>query len=814
MIPIAKVIIPLAAPKAYSYKIPEIYQSTIAVGMRVEVQFGNHRIYSGIVLEIAEVDDKTRLKPIISLLDETPIVHPHNMEFWQWIADYYMCTIGEVMLAALPNGLKMSSETVIIRNPEISEIPDGLSDQAYLLAEALSIQNRLRLDDARKILDQNSVIPIFHELVRAEFAYVEEEMKERYKPKLKKYIQLQPEFRSVDQMNQLFELCSRSEKQTRVLLAYFQLSRNQHAISQEELIKAADADSATIKALIDKRILIASEKQVSRVGGRGQIDDPDLVPLSSSQMMAFQKIKLSLGQHKPCLLRGVTGSGKTRIYQELISIVLKAGGQILYLLPEISLTTQMEQRLREQYGEALLVYHSKQNNNNRVEIWKKIYHGHQLVVGARSALLLPFSKLQLIIVDEEHDPSYKQQDPNPRYHGRDAALFLAMQLKSGIVLGSATPSIESMQHASSDKYTYVELLERYGDSQLPTIELIDMPVARKAQRTVSFFSQQLLDAIEQALNRKERIILFQNRRGYAPILECDICKWKSECIHCDVSLTYHKFSDRMKCHYCGFENTIPEQCPDCGSRELKQKGFGTEKIEDELMVFFPDAKIARMDADTMKSKAKLEQLLENFKTGKVEILVGTQMLTKGFDFDNVGLVGVLSADQSLYYPDFRAGERTFQLITQVSGRSGRREKQGLVLIQSDRIEHPVIQEIISNDFNKHFKRELNERAEFGYPPFKRLIQITIKHQQKEVAEKAAYILSHGLKGKLADRILGPAPASVPRVNNKYIFHILLKLEKNAKLITESKDLIERGIQYIKNQRGLSTVRISVDVDPI
>ena len=814
MVPIAKVIVPLAAPKAYSYSIPDVYRSVIAIGMRVEVQFGNHRIYSGIVQSITDSEPNTRLKPIISLLDEAPIIHSHNIEFWQWIADYYMCTIGEVMLAALPTGLKMSSETVITRNAEMDDIPEGLSDKAYLLAEALSIQHRIRVDDAKRILDQNSVLPVFHELVKADYAYVEEEMKERYKPKLKKYIVLHPQFRSEEQMNAVFELCSRSEKQTRALLAYFQLSRGQQSVAQEELIKTANVDSATIKAIVDKGIFQITEQQINRVGGRGRILDPELVPLSSSQKAAFEQIKISLGQNKPCLLRGITGSGKTRIYQELISIVLQAGGQILYLLPEISLTTQMEQRLREQYGEALLVYHSKQNNNNRVEIWKKIYNGHQLVVGARSALLLPFSRLQLIIVDEEHDPSYKQQDPNPRYHGRDAALLLANQLKSGIVLGSATPSIESMFHASNGKYTYVELLERYGDSQLPRVELVDMPAARKAQRTVSFFSQQLIDAVENALNNKERVILFQNRRGYAPILECDICKWKSECIHCDVSLTYHKFSDRMKCHYCGFENSIPEQCPDCGSRELKQVGFGTEKIEDELMVFFPEAKIARMDADTMKSKAKLEQLLENFKSGAIEILVGTQMLTKGFDFDNVALVGVLSADQSLYYPDFRAGERTYQLITQVSGRSGRREKQGLVIIQSDRTQHPVIQEVITNDFDKHFNRELQERKEFGYPPFKRLIQITIKHQQKETAEKASFILAHGLKGKLSDRILGPAPASVPRVNNKYIYHILLKLEKNSKLITESKELIDKGIQYIKNQRGLSNVRISVDVDPI
>jgi len=809
---VAHVIVPLAAPKAYTYLVSDEMSEAIKVGMRVEVQFGRNKVYSGIVKALSHQDSTEKLKLVLNLLDEFPVVHPENIAFWEWIASYYVCTTGEVMLAALPTALKMSSETVIVHNPSMEQIPETISDNAYLIGEALQIQSRLTLDEARKILNIKSIMPVFQELIRVHYAFLEEEVQEKYKPKLKQYVRLAPEFRSEDSYPMLFEKCERSEKQTRALLAFFQLSRKEPEISKEILIKTSETDHATLKAMEGKGLIVLYDKRVSRLS-EAAINNPELQVLSDYQQDAMEQIKSGFSENKPVLLRGITGSGKTRMYQELIREVFHKGGQVLYLLPEIGLTAQMQQRLSELYGPSLLVYHSRLNANNRVEIWKKIYEGHSLVVGARSALLLPFKNLQLIIVDEEHDPSFKQQDPAPRYHGKDAALYLAQKMGAQIILGSATPSVESMYLAQKGKFHYVEMLQRYGDSVLPNMHLIDMVQARKQNKVTSIFSIELIEGIEKTLNQKEKVILFQNRRGFSPVLECDLCNWTAECIHCDVTLTLHKFADLMKCHYCGYHTKVPEVCPDCGSSQLQLKGFGTEKIEEEIQIFFPETKVARLDTDTAKSRSKMDYILEEFDSGDIEILVGTQMITKGLDFENVGLVGVLNADQSLHFPDFRSSERTFQLITQVAGRSGRRAKQGKVMIQAHQLSHPVIQEIMQGDFNGHVQRELTERKNFAYPPYIRMIQVTIKHKDPKVSEKAASILAHGLRSKLQERVLGPAAASVPRVNNYYIFHVLLKLEKRQAIIDESKKLLQKGIDYISKQAGMSTVRIQIDVDP-
>jgi len=808
----AHVIIPLAAPKAYTYLVPDEMAGVIRIGMRVEVQFGRNKVYSGIVRALSTQDSIERLKPILSILDEAPVVHESNIEFWEWISSYYVCTSGEVMLAALPAALRMSSETVIVINPSKEAIPDSISDAAYLIAEALQIQNRLTIEEARRILNVKSVMPVFHELIREDFAFLEEEVQEKYKPKIKQYVRLSAAYRSEESYTLLFEKCERSEKQTRALLAYFQLIRSEGEISKEQLIKASDTDHATLKAMESKGLILLYDKQVSRLSEE-DVNNPELQPLSDYQQRAMTQIEEGFDQQKPVLLRGITGSGKTRIYQELIQKVLQSGGQVLYLLPEIGLTAQMQQRLSTLYGPSLLVYHSRLNANSRVEIWKKIYAGHPLVVGARSALLLPFKKLDLIIVDEEHDPSYKQQDPAPRYQGKDAALYLAKQTGARIILGSATPSVESIYLAKTGKFQYVEMTQRFGDAVLPKLHLVDMVEARRKNKVTSIFSVELLEAIENTLNSGEKVILFQNRRGFSPILECELCNWTAECIHCDVTLTLHKFSNALKCHYCGYHTKIPETCPDCGSAQLQLKGFGTEKIEEEIQIFFPDVKIARLDADTARSRQRMDQILEAFDSGDLQILVGTQMITKGLDFENVGLVGVLNADQSLHFPDFRASERTFQLITQVGGRSGRRAKQGLVVIQAHQVGHPVIQEIMNGDFDTHIKRELAERSKFSYPPLVRLIQIVVKHKDPKISEKAAAILAQGFKSQLGERVLGPAPASIPRVNNYYIHHILLKMEKSSIALNEAKKLIVKGINYISKSPGMSTVRIQVDVDP-
>lgn len=815
MYKVADVIVPLAAPKAYTYLIPEGLSSEVQTGQLVEIQFGKRKLYSGIVQNIRSENSIDRLKPILSVLDDTPAVYGHNIDFWRWIADYYICTPGEVMVAALPAALKMSSETVVIKTDHYKEdeYPDQISDDAFLIAEALNIQQSIKLSDIAKIIDKSSVLPHIKELLDTDYAYLEEEVKSMYKPKTQVFIRLGTDFRDETNIDQLFEACARSEKQTRLLLSYFQLKPVMEHIPRTDVVKHSETDTATVNALVKKGIIDLYDRNISRIS-EDDLFQPELPPLSDFQQRALEEIKLGFEADKVCLLRGITGSGKTRIYQELINPILKSGGQVLYLLPEISLTSQMEYRLKQQYGPSLYVYHSKLNNQKRAEIWKKIYHGHNLVVGARSSLLLPFKNLKLIIVDEEHDPSYKQQDPAPRYHCRDAAIYLAQHLNANIILGSATPSIESMHSAQKGKYQYVEMLERYGKSVLPEMILVDMVKAKKQLKTASLFSMVLLEAIEHTLNQKERVILFQNRRGFSPVLECDVCAYTSMCIHCDVSLTMHKYERQLRCHYCGYRTDIPTTCPDCGSPSLSLKGFGTEKIEEEIKAFFPEIKIDRLDTDTTRSKGKMTQLLDDFEYGDIEILVGTQMITKGLDFSRVGLVGVLNADQSLHYPDFRSAERTFQLITQVSGRSGRREKPGKVIIQSSQIGHPVINEIKNHDYLSHYQREIKERLEFKYPPYIKLIKVIIKHKDLNLTNKAANILATGLKGHFGDRILGPTPGSIPRINNQYIFNILIKCERNLETINQIKQTLQKGYQYVSKQKGMSNIRIIFDIDPV
>jgi primosomal protein N' (replication factor Y) len=813
MITCADVILPVAVPKAYTFKVPEDLEAGLMVGMRVEVQFGKQKIYSGIVKKIEKRDVRDdKLKFILGRLDDQPLIHPVQMDFWVWMANYYCCTIGEVMLAALPGALKLNSETFLVYNPQHLHDPSTLSDDLYLIQEALSIQGRLRIQDIHEILQKKIIYKIIQEAVELEIAFIEEEARQTYKPRQADYVRLASQYRDPSTWNDLFALTSRSEKQTNTLLAYFQLIKSQPTLSKSMLIKQAQTDATAIKGLCDKGILEVYSLRQSRLEQQTEMKD-HLLPMSAYQQKSYAHLRSELMLHQVVLLRGITGSGKTRIYQELIHEILTSGGQILYLLSEISLTSQMEIRLREQYGGRMLSYHSRLNANKRVEIWQAIYNGHQLVVGARSSLLLPFRDLRLIIIDEEHDQSYKQHEPNPRYHARDAAIYLAQQIGAKVILGTATPSIESLYMAKSGKFGYVEMLERFGKAQLPELQLVDLRKARLENRMVSIFTKDMLEEMEKTFNRHQKVILFQNRRGFSPVQECTVCHWRAECIHCDVSLTLHQKMNALKCHYCGYSTQIFTACPACGSLELQLKGFGTEKIEEEIKIYFPEAKIARMDADSVKTKIQLEQILEQFAEGQIDILVGTQMITKGLDFDDVGLVGVLSADHSLYFPDFRASERTFQLLTQVSGRSGRREEQGKVLIQSNNTEHPVIKEFLDHDLDSFYKREIHERQEFHYPPFVKLIQITLKHKEPQKLKYAADQLAISLKKTLGTRAIGPATPGVPRVRNFYLATILLKLERKQKVLDFAKSQTLIQLSALQKHKGMSGLRHVIDVDP-
>ena len=809
----AKVILPIAIPKPYTYFIPEELITVVKFGVRVEVQFKN-KLYSALVISIGESSEEVhKTKNILSVLDEVAIIEPQQYQFWQWMSDYYCCTIGEVMHAALPAGLKLSSETRVVLSPIFDENYQGLDDREFMVTEALSIQNELSIDDIRKIIDQKTVYPLINKLLDKKIIYLKEELKNQYKPKEVACIRLQEPYATQPYLlEDAFELLTKSSRQTEALLAYIQLSKKQAFVKKQEIYAIAQVDTSVIKAMQKKGIFEVYKKTISRIAGYEEdlLESKELV---SQQVEAISQIKEAFSHKNVCLLHGVTGSGKTRVYMELIQEAIDKGEQVLYLLPEIALTTQIISRLQKIFGEEIAVYHSRLNNHERVEMWRIAQAGKPIILGARSSLFLPFKNLKLIIIDESHDTSFKQNDPAPRYSGRDAAIYLAHLFKAKVLLGTATPSIESYFNAKKGKYALVEMPERFGGIQLPEVVIVDIRQELKSQKMKSHFTSVLIAELESMIEKGEQAILFQNRRGYAPTLRCVSCGWNSGCIHCDVSLTYHKFSNNLRCHYCGYQNKIPKACPACGDTQLSLKGFGTEKIEDELKIYLPKAKIGRMDFDTIRSKNAHARIINDFEEKRLDILVGTQMVTKGFDFDNVGIVGVLSADHLFQFPDFRASERAFQLITQVSGRAGRKQKRGKVIIQTFNMEHPVLKEIYHNDFTSFFTRELQERNEFFYPPFFRLISISLKHKKPQILNEAAKVFTKVLKAKLGKRVIGPAIPGIPRVRNYYILDVLIKLERVNKQIHLAKQTIAEAKYQMQNEKGFSQVRVNVDVDP-
>ncbi|HOY08365.1 MAG TPA: primosomal protein N' [Saprospiraceae bacterium] len=811
----ADIILPLALPKrTYTYSVPESVRSLVQPGVRVEVQFGRSKLYSGLVSRVhSEVPDY-QVKAIVSVLDEISVVTPRQFQLWDWIADYYCCTLGEVMSAALPGHLKLTSETRLVFSNVFGDDFTTLDNDEYLITEALQIQQEITVDDARKILNKKTVFPVIQRLLTKGVLFLREDLQEKFKARKVSAVRFaEPYHTQRDLLREVMKDLHSKERQLEILMAFLTLEKKQPFVRKQELLYKADVSESSLNTLFKKGILVKYDLEVSRLSGyEDELVEVDA--LSEQQTQALSELAVQLPEKKVVLLYGVTGSGKTRVYVEMIRDVMRQGGQVLYLLPEIALTTQIIHRLQKVFGNEVSVYHSKVNTQERVEVWKAAVSGKPVILAARSGLFLPFQNLQLIIVDEEHDNSFKQYDPAPRYHARDTAIYLAHLYGAKVVLGTATPSIESWHNAQTGKYGLVEMPKRFGGLELPEIQTVDLREQMKTKQMQSIFATPLIESLQLAIEKGEQAILFQNRRGYSPMLECQVCGWNAQCKHCDVSLTYHKFSNRLRCHYCGYTQEPASVCPACGSGKITLRGFGTEKIEDELKLFLPNARVGRMDLDTAGSKNNLTALLNDFEERRLDILVGTQMVTKGLDFDNVALVGVLGADQLTKFPDFRSGERAFQLLTQVAGRAGRKLKRGSVLIQAFDPKHPVLQEVLLGDFRGFADRELKERHEFHYPPFYRLIAIQLRHKDPKVVHEAAAEFGKMLRRSLGDRVLGPVLPNIARIRGYYAEDILLKLEKSAPLLKDSKGLIRYSTEILTGKSGFGQVQVVVDVDPM
>ena len=782
--------------------------------MRVAVPVKT-KIYTALVIKLHENPQIVyEAKEIHQILDEIPIVNQLQINHWFWIAEYYMCNIGDVYRGALPSALLLESETIVSQKNDLFVDQSKLTDDEFLVYEALQKQSLLKIQDIMKILNRKNVLSIIQKLLDKNILTIQEEINEVYKPKLVRYIKLHSQYDSDEGLQLLLEKLKNAEKQKEIVLQYFQFSASEKKpISVKQLIEKANATSAVIKALIDKEIFEEYHLQVDRIDVNHKISD-NLLELSAVQETAFQQINKSFTTQNVCLLHGVTSSGKTEIYTKTIETYIKEEKQILFLLPEIALTTQLVARLRLFFGNKIAVFHSKYNNNERVEVYKQVLNHSpkaQIVIGARSALFLPFSNLGLIIVDEEHEQTFKQVDPAPRYHARDAAIVLANAHKAKVLLGSATPSLETYYNAKSNKFGLVEVTERFGNVKMPEIELVDLKEKYFKKQMSGHFTDRLIDEIMDALSLGEQVILFQNRRGFSPVLECMTCGNVPQCSQCDVSLTYHKIKSQLRCHYCGYSIAKPISCHVCGSLELTTKGFGTEQIQQELIELFPSAKIGRMDQDTTRGKFGFEKIIDSFKNREIDILVGTQMLAKGLDFDNVSLVGIMNADNMLYHPDFRAFERSFQMMTQVAGRSGRSEKQGKVIIQTYNQEHNIIQQVVQNDYLSMYNDQMHERQIYQYPPFFRIIKITVKHKDYEKLKEGAMWLYQVFAQNLQIPVLGPEEPAISRIRNEYIRTILIKIPQNHSLLN-TKKTIQKILNSFDAVGQFKSIKVQVNVD--
>lgn len=820
------VLLPLPLPGTFTYRVPRELNEDVAVGKRVIVQFGAKKLYSGIIKNIHQTAPKLQsIKYIMDVVDAEPVVLDQQFKFWSWIATYYMSTQGEVMNAALPSSMKLASETKITLHPE-AEIDDQmLSEDEYLIIEALQAQTLLDISEVITILERKKVMPLIKTMIEKGYILPEEELQLRYKPKTETYVRLHRDFQTPDSLQEVMaKLESKAHKQLELVLSYLHLSQcfsgKPKEISRPALIKKANSDHSVVKALEKKGIFELYEKEHSRlldIDAEKEVSD---IQLSEEQQKACEDIKKSYEDKEICLLHGVTGSGKTEVYINLIEETLKKGEQVLFLLPEIALTSQLINRLRIYFGKQVGVYHSRFNKSERAETWSRMLGTgpdgmgeYKIILGARSAIFLPYRKLGLIIVDEEHDPSYKQYDPAPRYHARNAAIYLAYIHQAKTLLGSATPAIESFSMAKRGKYGLATLTKRFSGVQMPEVQAIDLAEAYQKREMKSHFSWALLEKMKEILEKGEQVLLFQNRRGYSLRVVCEACNWAPECKNCDVSMTYHKYLNKLKCHYCGHTAEIPKTCPACGSHKLKMKGFGTEKVEDELPTFFPDAVVKRMDLETTRSKNAYQTIINDFQDRKIDILVGTQMLSKGLDFDNVGLVGVMNADNMISFPDFRAFERTYQQLTQVSGRAGRKNNQGLVLIQTSQPYHAAIRYTMEYNYDEMYSSQMEDRKRFNYPPYYRLIRIKLRHRYAEQLNEGAEAFAKALRKQLGNRVLGPEYPMVARIKNMYIKNILIKYEVKASP-SSVKDIIIENIKRMDLHDKYKSIRIDIDVDPI
>ena len=817
----ADVILPLPLGDQFTYRVPPDFQASIKVGVRVIVQFGARKFFSALVyrlhnnMPVGSFD----IKDIDAILDQEPVITPAQLILWEWMVEYYCCTMGEVYKAALPSALKLESQTKVSFNSNY-RIPVDLPGDEEALLLMLQGHGQTNIQSINKFLGKKSALSTLKLLLEKNAVLIEERMEDSYSAKMRPFIYLHPRLSGEEAIARALNGLQKAKKQLE-LLEFFLAETIYHPdkksnIAKKELLERSGISEGILRSLLEKDFLHVQEIEVGRLDLSND-GEQKIFDLNDAQQQAFIRIKELKETGKPVLLHGVTSSGKTEVYIKLIEEQLALGKQVLYLVPEIGLTTQLITRLKRAFGDKAGIYHSRFNDSERVEIWLNTLHereqSFQIIIGARSAALLPFRNLGLIIVDEEHENSYKQFDPSPRYNARDVAIVLAQIHRSQVILGTATPSFESYFNVKTKKYALVELNERYQNMSLPEMLISDVREATRRKQMKSLLTPDLYEAIETALKNDEQVILFQNRRGFAPYLQCTACGWIPKCKNCDVSLTYHKHLSGLICHYCGHTQSLPANCGECHCEEIKTRGFGTEKIEEELGILFPEARIARMDLDSTRAKKAYERLIYQFESKQIDILVGTQMVTKGLDFDHVSVVGILNADQLLNYPDFRSFERSYQLIAQVSGRAGRKNKQGKVIIQTSQPQHPVLLEVVQNSFTQLFNRQMAERQLFRYPPYFRLVKVVIKHQNRDRLNLAANQLAEKLRKLFGFNILGPEYPLVGRIQSWYQKEIWVKLERDHKL-GQSKKKIMAEIKAVKALPNHGNLVIYADVDPM
>jgi primosomal protein N' (replication factor Y) len=809
-------LLPLALPKAYTYCITSKEKEFLGQGFRVAVPFGKQKIYTAIVSRIHQVAPQTyEPKSIVMIMDEAPVVTSTQLNFWKWMSSYYMCTQGEIFRASLPAALMIESQSVLVKKEASKDQLNTLSDTQYLVYEALQKQS-LTLDEISQITDLKRVMPLVLDMIDKNAAMIHQRLEEKFKPKKLRMIQLETSFQESKALESLLDNIARAPKQIDVLMTMLGQKKGlQEWIEVSKIKQQAQVNSSVIKTLIDKGVLKESYQEANRILIKHAQSEFKDKKLSDAQGRVLEDIKIELIKKEVVLFEGVTASGKTEVYIHLITEQIKAGKQVLYLLPEISLTSQIVSRLAARFGKQVLVYHSRYSIHERTEIWKQVLDGGsqgQIIVGARSAILLPFQNLGLVIVDEEHENSYKQFDPAPRYHARDSAIYLAKNVNARVVLGSATPSIETAENVRNGKYGWVKLTERYGGVSLPNIELVNLKEAYRKKKMSGMFSESLLDAIRTTLGEGKQVILFQNRRGYAPILECVSCGHAPQCTQCDVSLTYHQTQNQLRCHYCGYNIPMPTQCHACGMPTLTTKGVGTQQIQEQVQQLFPEVTVGRMDWDSTRGKWDFDKIIEAFDNGQIQILVGTQMVVKGLDFKNVLLVGVINADHVLNLPDFRAHERSYQMLCQVAGRAGRSDRKGIVLIQTFQPEHPTLKQVIDHDYSSLFQIQKREREQYHYPPYFRMIRITFKSRQYETVNMASDWFTNVIKQSYKGSVLGPVFPTIARVRNLYHKQLLVKIDHKLNT-NEVKSLLARTYKSFQAIASFRSTRVNFDVDP-